>query len=179
VSELSTTDRELVGLVSAHGDEDAFRRLYRAHTPALYATALRLSPGAAEAADAVHDAWVRAVERLGEFQWKSSLRTWLTGILVNVVRESRRAHWREEPYGPDDVAAEPPDLLLSIDLDAAIARLAPGYREVFVLHDMDGFTHDEIARLLGVEPGTSKSQLSRARGHLRRMLGEPAREPRS
>jgi len=177
VTSEESDDRELVERIAAHGDERAFRELYRRHTAALYATALRLSPGAADAADAVHDTWIRAVERFGDFQWRSSLRTWLTGIVVNVVHETHRARRREEPCG-DDIAdpAPAPDLMLAIDLENAIARLAPRYREVFVLHDIDGFTHDEIAQMLDVDPGTSKSQLSRARRHLRRLLGEPPRE---
>ena len=167
-------DRTLVEQIVSRGDERAFRLLYRRHSPALYSTALRMSSSDAQAADAVHDAWIRAVERFGDFEWRGSLRAWLTGIVVNVVRESWRAHRREEACAPDDIADASPaqDVLLAIDLDNAVARLAPRYREVFVLHDVDGFTHEEIARMLGVDAGTSKSQLSRARRLLRGMLGE-------
>lgn len=171
-------DRTLVEQITSRGDERAFRQLYRRHSPALYATAVRMSSSDAEAADAVHDAWIRAVEHLSDFAWRGSLRAWLTGIVVNVVRESWRARRREEPCDPDDVADRSPttDVLFAIDLDNAVARLAPRYREVFVLHDVDGFTHEEIARMLGVDSGTSKSQLSRARRQLRRMLGESVHE---
>ncbi|HSJ64867.1 MAG TPA: RNA polymerase sigma factor [Gemmatimonadaceae bacterium] len=170
-------DRRLAQRVVRRRDEAAFRQLYARHTPGLYATALRLTGSAADAADVVHDAWIRAVEHLGRFQGRSSLRTWLAGIVVNVVRERWRRHSREEPY--DDDAAEPGpshDIHAAIDLDAAVARLAPRYREVFVLHDIEGFTHDEIGHMLGIDAGTSKSQLARARRHLRRMLGDEARE---
>jgi RNA polymerase sigma-70 factor, ECF subfamily len=170
-------DRRLADRVVRQRDEAAFRQLYARHTPALYATALRLTGGAADAADAVHDAWIRAVEHLGRFRWRSSLRTWLVGIVVNVVREARRTRSREEPYDDDALApGVSRDVHAAIDLDAAVARLAPRYREVFVLHDIEGFTHDEIAHMLGVDAGTSKSQLTRARRHLRGMLGDEARE---
>jgi RNA polymerase sigma-70 factor (ECF subfamily) len=170
----SDDDRALAERVLVRRDEQAFRRLYHRHSGALYATALRLTSDAHEASDAVHDAWVRAVERLASFEWRGSFRAWMTGILINVVREGRRSHARDAPLDEEHVSpdAGTRDLLLAIDLDAAIGRLAPRYRDVFVLHDVDGFTHEEIGRMLGIDPGTSKSQLARARRRLREMLGE-------
>lgn len=167
-------DRVLADRVRRHGDAAAFRVLYRRHTPALYGTALRLVAHAADAEDAVHDTWARAVEALPRFEWRSTLRTWLTGILLNRIRELDR-HGRDTlPLDEALPAAEPPVALPRgvdpMDLDAAIAALPPGYRRVLVLHDVEGFTHDDIARLLDIDPGTSKSQLSRARRQLRRAL---------
>lgn len=167
-------DRALVERLVARRDERAFAELYRRHSPALFATAMRLSTNAADAEDAVHDAWVRAVERLALFEWRGSLRSWLTGFVVNVVHEIRRVRGREAPGDVSEMVGDSPELdeLLSIDIEVAINRLAPRYREVFVLHDIDGFAHHEIALMLSIDIGTSKSQLSRARGHLRRMLGQ-------
>lgn len=172
-------DRSLAEAVARHRDPRAFGTLYDRHTPAMYGLALRLSAGAAsEAEDIVHDAWIRAVERLGGFEWRSALRTWLCGFVIRRWREVRRAHGRRGSELPThDGAAAPSatDERLDatadrVDLERAVRRLADGYREVLVLHDIQGFTHAEIAALLGIEPGTSKSQLSRARQALRRSL---------
>lgn len=170
----STEDeRRLVARFVAHREERAFEILYDRHTPSLYRLALRLSAGnTAVAEDLVHDAWMRAVPRLRQFAWASSLRTWLSGFVVNLWRE----HWREQRdlLLLDDAVATDDDALRGtfdrIDLERALAALAPGYRVVLVLHDLEGYTHEDIASLLGVDPGTSKSQLSRARAAMRRAL---------
>lgn len=183
-ADAQASDRELAARLLDGRDEPAFRELYRRHTPPLYATALRLSSGPPDAEDAVHDAWVRAVEALGRFEWRSSLRTWLTSILLHRLREMARQERRTLPLDDDAplaAAAPPPPLphgVDPLDLERAVAALPAGYRQVLVLHDVEGFTHEEIAALLEVEPGTSKSQLSRARRHLRRVLGEDDREER-
>jgi RNA polymerase sigma factor (sigma-70 family) len=176
-------DRALVDRVVGARDEAAFRALYRRHTPRLFALAVRLTGDRADAEDAVHDAWVRAADALGGFAWRSSLATWLAGVLVNRVRELRRARRRELPADDADAAALADALTNGavdggplpgdadrLDLERAIAALAPRYREVLVLHDVEGFTHEEIGALLGIEPGTSKSQLARARDRVRRAL---------
>ena len=168
------SDRELVAAIQAHGDERAFRFLYQRHTPALYRTAHRLTnnrDGAAE--DLVHDTWVRAATRFGEFEWRASLRTWLTGILLNGIRELRRRWAREAGATTDDPdwhPATPAPLDARLDLEGAILALPPGYREAIVLHDIEGYTHEDIARITGNDVGTSKSQLARARRSLRRWL---------
>lgn len=177
-------DRRLAGAV-ASGDEAAFRRLYRRHTPMLYRLALRLGGGDAPwAEELVQRTWIRAVEGLAGFGWRSAFGTWLCGIAANCARESwredgqrREVVWNETavvtaPTGAREHGAED-----RIDLERAIARLPDGYRRVFVLHDVEGFTHAEIGRLMGIEAGTSKSQLSHARRHLRAILGPAA--PRS
>ena len=152
------------------GGEDAFRALYRAHTPALYALALRLTGSdQSEAEDLVQETWVRATRKMSAFRGESALRTWLCGVLVNVRRERVRSAWRMvgtldvEPATParDDTA---------FDLERAIAALPDGARDIFVLHDVYGYAHREIAELLGVVEGTSKSQLARARMLLRATL---------
>ena len=176
----ASSDRALAERLMVHRDASAFRTLYGRHTTALFGTAMRLTGDAADAEDAVHDAWIRAVEVLPRFEWRSSLRTWLTGILLNRLRELERH--RKPTVALDDAplsSATPVELphgVDPIDLDAAIAELPPGYRRILVLHDIEGFTHEEIGTMLGIDPGTSKSQLSRARRHLRRALSTDDQE---
>jgi RNA polymerase sigma-70 factor, ECF subfamily len=167
-------DAELIARLVDHRDAEAFDLLYRRHTDAMYASALRISADPEIASDAVHDAWVRAVENLGRFERRSALRTWLIGILINCIRERRREDLNLVPI--DDIRALVPGSprlpmdIDPIDLDAAIMALPPRYRWVVVLHDVEGFTHAEIAAMLGIVPGTSKSQLARARTKLRDAL---------
>lgn len=176
-------DRELAAAVARSGDEKAFRALYRRHTPALYRLALRLGGGDGPwAEELVQRAWIRAVEGLSAFGWRSSLSTWLGGIAVNCAREL----WREARPGGEFVPGDErhlipsargsPDVEDRVDLERAIERLPDGYREVFVLHDVEGYTHEEIGELLGIETGTSKSQLSRARRRLRATLAPEGRQ---
>ncbi|HSA57310.1 MAG TPA: RNA polymerase sigma factor [Gemmatimonadaceae bacterium] len=166
-------ERSLVSRLAEHGDSRAFGALYERHTTYLYRLALRLTGGDAElAGDLVHDAWVRAVSRLATFEWKASLRTWLAGFVVNVARERRRAT-RESIALESELAADDGPLdgtFDRVDLERALAALAPRYREVLILHDVEGYTHDDIAGLLGIDAGTSRSQLSRARAAMRRAL---------
>lgn len=156
------------------GDETSFREMYRRHTPALYRLALRLAGGSeANAQDAIQDTWIRACKSLSRFEWKSSLRTWLAGILVNRTRELDRERWRQpQEELPDELTAStvarPAERL---DLEQAISRLPAGYRQVLVLHDIEGNTHEEIGLLLEISAGTSKSQLFHARKTVRAMLG--------
>jgi RNA polymerase sigma-70 factor (ECF subfamily) len=167
-------DRELVAEFLATRSEQAFRRLYRRHASAVYALLLRLTAGdAARAEDCLQDAWLRAVAGLERFAWRSSLRTWIRGIAINCWREG----WREDRRAPlrlvEETEPEVPAAISPLDaiaLERAIARLPDGYRAVLVLHDVEGFTHEEIAEALGIVPGTSKSQLARARAAVRRSL---------
>jgi RNA polymerase sigma-70 factor (ECF subfamily) len=177
VSLVDAEDRRLAAAVTESGDENAFRVLYRRHTPALYRLALRLGGGdEAWAEELVQRAWVRAVEALGGFAWRSAFRTWLSGIAINCAREQwRAARTSPEIRGSPEAAAPPADPGLRVDLERAIARLPHGYRQVFVLHDVEGFTHEEIAGMLGIEPGTSKSQLFQARRQLRGFLAPALR----
>lgn len=178
-----TTDAErddaLLDRLARTGDARAFEILYHRHTKALYATAVRIARDEDVAADVVHDTWVRAVESLHRFENRSALRTWLTGILINRVREWQREQQRD---GVDDdvTVDELIDPALTspldasrfdrLDLEAAIAALPPRFRQVLVLHDIEGFRHEEIAEMLGLASGTSKSQLARARRRVRELL---------
>jgi RNA polymerase sigma-70 factor (ECF subfamily) len=162
-----TGDRDAVARFLRRRDEASFLPLFREHTPMLMMLAIRLLGGArADAEDAVQEAWMRAVRALPRFQWRSSLRTWLCGIVVNCCREIRRY----VPPGPQ--AARDPRLDAAVDLERAIAELPDAAREVFVLHEIHGCTHEEVGRILGIEAGTSKSQLHDARRALRRFLGD-------
>jgi RNA polymerase sigma-70 factor (ECF subfamily) len=166
-----TDDLALVERFLRGRSDDAFRALYRAHTPALYALALRLSGGdRAEAEDLVQESWVRALTALRTFRAQSALRSWLCGVLVNVHRGRIRTDWRMVD-GPDvEPLVDAPGPEDAIDLERAIAALPDGAREVYVLHDVHGYTHREIAELMGIVEGTSKSQLNRARFLLRNSL---------
>lgn len=167
-------DRELVARFIRRKDEEAFRELFRRHSPRLYAIAFRMMGGrVADAEDVVQDVWLRAATQLRGFEWRSALTTWLTSIAINCARERLRRSGRDA-IGDVDVAeaATPPvsSRVSAIDLDRAIASLADGYREAIVLHDIEGYTHEEIAAGRGVSVGTSKSQLFRARALVRARL---------
>lgn len=168
-----SSDRELVRTFLRTRGEGEFRALYHRHTPALYRMACRLGT-ASNADDLVQETWCRAARLMPGFEWRSALLTWLIGILVRCCRETWRANV-EFVVLPVEAEFEEPEIESSslLDLEHALGTLPPGYREVLVLHDVEGFTHEEIARALGVVPGTSKSQLARARRMLRRQLEEP------
>ena len=161
-------DRLLAAAFIERRDERAFRALYARHSPGLYGLVRRLV-GAADAQDVLQETWLRAARGLSGFRWDGALRTWLTGIALNCAREL----WRAQGPRPAP-APEPEPRLVSegrrIDLERAVDALAEGYRTVLLLHDAQGYTHAEIARLLGVDEGTSKSQLSRARRAVRDAL---------
>jgi RNA polymerase sigma-70 factor, ECF subfamily len=163
-------DETLLGEI-ARGDEAAFRELYRRHTPAMYAVVLRLvGRRTSDAEDAIQEAWMRAVRGLSGFRRESTLRTWLIGIAIRCALEILRRRALPHDPLPDDVQDTIGSPTVRLDLEVAVANLADGYRHVLVLHDIEGYTHREIAALLGIDEGTSKSQLSRARRHLRRAL---------
>ena len=165
-------DAELVARVLRDADERAFRTLYKRHTPALLQFVHRLlGSDQREAEDAVQDTWIRAVERFADFRWQASLRTWLFGIGLNRVREIRRKARLLQGEAIQEIReVSPPHLLERNDLEQAIRQLTEGYREVLLLHDVEGFTHEEIAGQFGITSGTSKSQLHFARQALCRLL---------
>lgn len=173
---MAELDRALADQVLA-GDELAFRELYRRHSPRLFQLVLRFVGGVeADAEDIVQDTWLKATERLGGFRWEASFGSWLSAIGLNVARENlrkrgrrREVEWPEENEPP--AAATPLERLEPMDLERAIAALPDGYRTVLVLHDVEGYKHDEIAQHLGVSIGTSKSQLFHARRAIRATLG--------
>lgn len=169
----SLSDRELADAVIADGAEWAFRELYNRHTPRVFQLILRLLSGRpSDAEDVLQEVWLHAVRGLPRFRWEAAFRTWLTSIAIAQTQEWwRRRGVRVFEALDDDVAAAkdaaPADRM---DLESAIAALPTGYRTILVLHDVEGFTHDEIATRLGIAIGTSKSQLFAARRALRARL---------
>ena len=173
------TDRELVEAVVVSGDERAFRELYRRHTPRLYQLVLRLVESEHDAEDIVQEAWIRATEAAANFRWQSGFATWLTGIAINRFKEMLRKRHRWPALGLDQVnepECKPEYVGERIDLERALSLLPVGYRTVLVLHDLEGYRHEEIAEQLGIAAGTSKSQLFHARRYVRSLL-EPAKVP--
>ncbi len=159
------------------GETAAFEQLYREHVGRVYALCLRLAGDRGRAEELTQDVFVRAWEKLGTFQGKSAFGTWLHRLAVNLVlgdrrSESVRVH---RVFGTDQPEAfetpgRPPDPIAAMDLERAIATLPRGARTVFVLHDVEGYRHDEIAAMQGSAVGTSKAQLHRARRLLREAL---------
>jgi RNA polymerase sigma-70 factor (ECF subfamily) len=171
------TDEVLIRRFVRHHDERAFRELYAQHTPAVYGFLRRLAgPSADLADDVLQDTWLRAADRLAHFRGDSAFRTWLTGIALNCYRERRR---RQRPAEGVDTMPEVPVPADGRELEVAdvLARLADAHREVLVLHDVEGYTHEEIAGALGIEVGTSKSRLSRARQLFRERWRRPPALP--
>jgi len=160
---------------AAAGDVRAFERVYRRHVARIHSTAVRML-GAEEADDATQDVFVRAWQRLGQFRGDSAFGTWLFRLAVNVMLSRREVVATRHKRHVDDAelveslssAEASPEL--GVDFQAAIARLPPGMRRIFVLHDIEGYKHDEIAAMLGIAQGTSKSQLHRVRMILRKYL---------
>ena len=167
------SDRSLVERF-LNGSETAFRQLYRRHTPRIRGSVVRLlgKDAEADADDVVQECWLRACAALERFRWESALSTWLCGIGIHAALEvlRRRRRWTD---GDDALARAPangPAAGERLDVASALAMLPAGQRAVVVLHDVEGYTHDEIAALLGIVPGTSKSQLAHARAALRDVL---------
>jgi RNA polymerase sigma-70 factor (ECF subfamily) len=157
------------------GDRAAFEGLYRAHVGRVYALCLRMTADRVRAEELTQDTFVQAWRRLASFRGESAFGSWLHRIAVNaLLGERRTADRRERRVIP---LAEPPagrtealDAALAVDLERAIAALPPGARAVFVLHEIEGYAHDEIATMTGVAVGTSKAQLHRARKLLKEGL---------
>jgi RNA polymerase sigma-70 factor, ECF subfamily len=168
----SADERSLAEEFWRHGDESAFRVLYRRQTPLLYRVAYRMVANADRASDIVQDTWLRAAQGLPSFRWQSSLATWLVGIVVNRSREEIR-RMPKEVLAQGQFLEPPsrnPDPGQRLDLERAIAQLPEGYRAILLLHDIEGYTHEEIAQALEIEPSTSRSQLARARAAMRETL---------
>ena len=165
---------------AAEGDLAAFEALYHRHVGRVYALCLRMTGDAVQAQELVQDAFVRAWERLGSFRGESAFASWLHRVAVNVVLQDRRARSRREArvrVVEDTRLAQSEDLRASdpgnrVDLEEAVARLPEGARTVFILHDIEGYKHQEIAAMTGVAQGTSKAQLHRARQLLRKALDQ-------
>jgi RNA polymerase sigma-70 factor (ECF subfamily) len=159
-----------------HGDVDAFETIYRAHASAVQRLCRQMVGDEARTQELVQDVFVRAWEALPGFRGDSALGTWLHRLAVNVVLGALRSSRRDENWlvdAGDETGA--PDSLADrvasqIDLDAALRTLPAGARVVFVLHDVEGYSHEEIAQMTGIAAGTARAQLWRARRSLMRRL---------
>ena len=175
-------DRELIAKVRA-GDPAAERALYDAHVDRVYRIAYRMAGDDELARDFTQETFIRAFGKLDTFRGESALSTWLhsiaTTVALNGLRKVKRFRQRERDLDEADGIAgsrreAEPDLKRRLAL--AIDGLPIGYRTVFLLHDVEGYTHEEIGAALDIETGTSKAQLSRARAKLRESLADFARE---
>jgi len=160
-----------------NGDLRAFERLYRDHERGVFAVCLRMSCDAAVAEELTQEVFVRAWRKLGTFRRESAFSSWLYPMAVRTALSERRSRRRRNArvFTTDDPAAlerrsQTPAPEKAFDLERALAALPLGARAVFVLHDVEGRTHQEIATLLDLAPGTSKAQLHRARRLLREVL---------
>lgn len=178
--------------LAQQGDADAFERIYRLHNRRVYALCLRMVGNTAEAEDLTQEAFLQLFRKIATFRGESAFSTWLHRLSVNVVlmklRKKTLAETSlEETTEPDEETGGPrkeiggPDLLLSgsvdrVNLGRAIGQLPPGYKQVFVLHDIQGYEHNEIAEIMDCSIGNSKSQLHKARMRLRELLQETVRD---
>jgi RNA polymerase sigma-70 factor (ECF subfamily) len=172
------------------GDAHAFECLYRLHSRRVYSLCLRMAGNPAEAEDLTQEAFLQLFRKVHTFRGDSRFSTWLHRLTVNVVLMSFRKKRHLETsldatLDPDETAAPPiefgvPDLRLNgmldhVNLGKAIDQLPDGYKEIFILHDVQGYEHKEIAEILGCSIGNSKSQLFKARCRLRVLLQEALR----
>jgi len=177
-------ERELARRATS-GDEAAFEALYRAHSPRVFALCLRMSGSRERAAELTQDVFVHVWQRLGSWRGDAALSSWIHRVTVNLVLSNVRSEKRRlnkemneselesgktESGKREDVlsdlplsAIRSPAVLDAIDLEHAIAKLPDGARAVFVLHDVEGYQHDEIAKMMGTAEGTCRAQLHRAR----------------
>ncbi len=160
---------------AADGDARAIRTLYDRYAPRVFAVVRRIAGDDELAEDYAQEAWIRAIRALPSFRGDSRFSTWLHRIAVNAalqaLRKSETRRKREGPF-PAEVPVGPRggDTLLQRKLEEALDNLPEGMRQVLILHDVEGYTHEEIGDALGVTPGTSKSQLFKARAKMRNML---------
>jgi len=181
----STHDTDLLALAS-EGDPRAIRALYDRFSPRVYAVVRRIAGDDDLAQDYAQEAWIRAIRALPTFRGDARFSTWLHRIAVNAALQAlRKAEVRRKRETPVSDAAVPPDLpehpatgdvFLQQRLAWALDRLPEGMRRVLILHDVEGYTHEEIGDVLGVTAGTSKSQLSKARAKMRELLAGLDRE---
>lgn len=184
------TEAEAIRLAQA-GDAAAFEFLYNLHNRRVYALCLRMMNNPADAEDLVQEAFLQLFRKIGTFRGESAFSTWLHRMTVNVVlmklrKKTLPATSLDEVTDPDEETGGPrkdvgaPDLRLSgavdrVNLERCIEMLPPGYRTVFMLHDVQGYEHNEIAEIMDCSVGNSKSQLHKARTRLRDLLQEDLR----
>ena len=185
------TEAEAIRLAQA-GDAAAFDVLYHLHSRRVYALCLRMVNNPSDSEDLMQEAFLQLFRKIGTFRGESAFSTWLHRMTVNVVlmrlrKKSLPVASLEETTDPDDETGGPrkdigaPDLRLSgavdrVNLERSVEKLPPGYRTVFVLHDVQGYEHNEIAEIMGCSVGNSKSQLHKARTRLRDLLQEEVRQ---
>jgi RNA polymerase sigma-70 factor (ECF subfamily) len=169
-------ERELVRRAQG-GDLGAFEELYHANVRRIYALCFRMTGRADRAEEMAQDVFVRAWQKIGQFRGESRFSSWLHPMAVNLVYSDQRGRKRytdrvttTDDLTPYEPALPPPDPDVPMDLERALAQLPPGARRAFVLHDVEGYRHDEIAAMTGTAVGTSKAQLHRARKLLREAL---------
>jgi RNA polymerase sigma-70 factor, ECF subfamily len=170
-------------LIQRAGDGDALavRALYERYAPRVFAVVRRIAGDDDLAQDWAQDTWIRAVRALPTFRGDARFSTWIHRIAVNTAlegaRRTRRHEERNDPL-PETLSAPPArgDPLLESRLEGALDRIPDGMRQVLVLHDVEGYTHEEIGALLGIHPGTSKSQLFKARARMRELLRDTGAE---
>jgi RNA polymerase sigma-70 factor (ECF subfamily) len=179
--DVRNADLQLAGRIRS-GDGAAFETLYQQHAPRLYNLAYRMAGTANDADDLLQDIFLLAYRKVGSYRGESSLGTWLYRLAMNHCldvlrsRQSRMSQQTdtldEEPAGP---AAAMPALgaVSRIDLERAIGRLPQACRAAFLLHDVEGFGHQEVGTILGISEGTSKSQVHKARLRIRAYLTQP------
>jgi len=184
VSIVTATDFDLTQ-AAAKGDMAAFEEIYQRHHRRVYSICLRMLQNAYEAEDLTQDVFIQLYKKVGSFRGDSAFTTWLHRMTVNQVlmhfrkRNVKYEKTTEEGETPDQIVAgtADPDKMPIVDkiaLENAIDQLPLGYKNVFVLHDVEGFEHEEVARILGCSVGTSKSQLHKARLKLRKLLQKKA-----
>lgn len=162
--------------LAAEGDTTAFERLYRRHAARIHSLSRRML-GSEFADEVTQDVFVRVWQKIGLFRGDSAFGTWLHRLAVNVIlaRRADLARHRERFLDGDAplalVSSRPAGSDARLDFEAALQLLPSGARQIFVLHDIEGYKHEEIAQMLDVSAGTSKSQLHRARMALRQHLG--------
>ncbi len=166
---------------ASNGDMSAFEQLYERHNRRVYSLCLRMTSNTAEAEDLTQEVFIQLFRKTGSFRGESAFTTWLHRLTVNQVLMHFRKRGVKMEQTTDDgetpvqivVGTENANRMPIVDriaLDKAIAQLPPGYRTVFILHDIEGHEHEEVARMIGVSVGTSKSQLHKARMKLRGLL---------
>ncbi|MFL6375663.1 MAG: RNA polymerase sigma factor [Pyrinomonadaceae bacterium] len=170
---------------ASNGDMASFEEIYRRHHRRVYSICLRMLQNASEAEDLTQDVFIQLYRKIGSFRGDSAFTTWLHRMTVNQVlmhfrkRTVKFEKTTEEGETPDQIVsgtANPEKMRIvdKIALDNAIAQLPEGYKNVFVLHDVEGFEHEEVAKILGCSVGTSKSQLHKARLKLQKLLKKKA-----
>ncbi len=167
-------DQQLVRSFLEMHSERAFKKLYRDKTPHLYQMALRLTQDKHQSEELIQEMWMVAIRKLEGFEWRCELKTWLTSILINLFRSHRKSkEWelisKEEVTSGQKMESETWNGT-RYDLEKAIGQLPPGYRQIIILHDIEGYKHKEIAEILDITEGTSKSQLFHARKTVRNYL---------